>query len=276
MDANVVVKVVTGDAYCTVNVVGQGADHNVASFDSALPELLNWGLRDVIVNCQHLTAITLPWIRSLLTLTRKLSDEGKQMRLIYVNREVDAFLKKSGVDSALRTSPNLKTALAELGIAKAIALDVNLIGPFLTSAISVLETQASTKAKPGKAFRKKPEEQLTGDISGVIALTSDSFHGTMILSFPKATFLKIISKMMGSEVTELTSEIGSGAGELTNIIFGQAKVTLNERGFGIHKSLPQVVAGHEESGVNIEKGSRVVIPFETDSGPFSIEISVAA
>lgn len=276
MDANVVVKVVTGETYCTVNVVGQGADHNVASFDTAMPDLLNFGGRDVIVNCQHLSVITRPWIRSLLMLTKKLSENGKQMRLIYVNRDVSEFLKKSGVDSALRTSPNLKTALVELGIANTIALDVNLIGPFLTSAINVLETQASTKAKPGKAFRKKPEEQLTGDISGVIALTSDSFHGTMILSFPKETFLKIISKMMGSEVTEITSEIGSGAGELTNIIFGQAKVTLNERGFGIHKSLPQVVSGHEETGVNIEKGSRVVIPFETDSGPFSIEISVAA
>lgn len=154
-------------------------------------------------------------------------------------------------------------------------LDVNFINAFLISTIKVLETQGQTKAIPHKVFRKDTKEKFSGDISGVIGLICDAFTGSVVISFPAATFLKIMSRMLGEEIKELNKDVQDGAGELTNIIFGQAKVTLNERGYGIKTALPSVVTGSEHSILPLSKGSRVVIPFETDVGPFFVEICVS-
>ncbi|RYZ75428.1 MAG: chemotaxis protein CheX, partial [Proteobacteria bacterium] len=106
-------------------------------------------------------------------------------------------------------------------------------------------------------------------------LVTDVFTGSVVISFPAATFLAIMTRMLGEECNEINDMIRDGAGELTNIIFGQAKITLNKQGFGIKTALPSVIAGHDHTVVPMTNGPRVAIPFETDVGPFSIEICLS-
>lgn len=110
----------------------------------------------------------------------------------------------------------------------------------------------------------------------MIGLVSDVFSGSVVISFPQATFLNVMSRMLGEEFTEITKEIEDGAGEITNIIFGQAKITLNERGYGIKTALPSVVTGQDHSILQMSTGPRVVVPFETDVGPFFVEICLSS
>lgn len=154
-------------------------------------------------------------------------------------------------------------------------LDVNFVNPFLDATMHVLKTQSSTEAIPGQIFKKEPQEKFPGDISGVIGLVSDVFTGSVVISFPKETFLGIMSRMLGEEFTEITQDIEDGAGELTNIIFGQAKITLNERGYGINTAIPSVITGKNHSISQVSKGPRLVIPFETDVGAFFVEICIS-
>ncbi|NJL24669.1 MAG: hypothetical protein HC902_05535 [Calothrix sp. SM1_5_4] len=252
----------------------QDAD-GAKAFGQQIDQMTDGKSLHAIIDCEGLSEIIGPWIRVFMQLHRKLSDIEKQIRVINASEALVRNLKTEGVAGSLKISANLKAAMVDLGLVQQKSLDVNFINPFLKAAVKVLETQSSTSAKAGQVYKKGPRDRFMGDISGVIGLVSEAFTGSVVISFPSATFLKIMSRMLGEELSEVTKEIEDGAGELTNIIFGQAKIELNERGYGIKTALPSVVTGQDHSIMQMTNGPRVVIPFETDVGPFFVEICLS-
>ncbi len=154
-------------------------------------------------------------------------------------------------------------------------IDINFVNPFLGATLNVLKVQASIEAQPGKITLKQSGEPLKGDVSGVIGIVSDTFKGNVVISFPESTFLKVMSNMLGEEYTEISQDIVDGAGEITNMIFGQAKVVLNERGYGVQIALPQVITGKNHMLSNQSKGPTVIIPFNSTAGDFFVEICLS-
>lgn len=154
-------------------------------------------------------------------------------------------------------------------------IDTNFINPFLAATLHVLKVQASVEAAPGKVYLKKEGENLLGDVSGIIGIVTENFTGNVIISFPEKTFLKVMSGMLGEEYTELNKDIIDGAGEITNMIFGQAKIVLNEKGYGIKTALPSVVSGKGHSLSAMSKGPIIVVPFTSAAGDFFVEISLS-
>lgn len=217
-----------------------------------------------------------PWIRVFMQAYQKIKADHKHIRIFNASDSLLRQLKDDGLIQSLKSVASLRDALVDVGLMMPPQLlDVNFINPFLTASIKVLEMQASTKAHAGKIYKKNPREKFMGDISGVIGLVSEAFTGSVVISFPAATFVKIMSRMLGEEIKEITKEIEDGAGELTNIIFGQAKISLNDHGFGIKTALPSVITGSAHSISQLSNGPRMVIPFESDAGPFFIEICVS-
>ncbi len=154
-------------------------------------------------------------------------------------------------------------------------IDINFVNPFLGATLNVLKVQASVEAQPGKITLKQSGEPLRGDVSGVIGIVSDTFKGNVVISFPESTFLKVMSNMLGEEYTEISQDIVDGAGEITNMIFGQAKVVLNERGYGVQIALPQVITGKNHMLSTQSKGPTVIIPFKSTAGDFFVEICLS-
>ena len=226
----------------------------------------------VVIHCGDLGDLPLPWIRALISLQKKIQSTNKHMRLINVSPSIVNYLKQQGVDKTLPICPTLREALVVFGIVTKKLIDVDFINPFLTATQHVLKVQASTASTAGKLSMKQDKTKHMGDISGVIGLVSDTFTGSVVISFPKNTFLKIISRMLGEEYTEINKDIQDGAAELTNMIFGQAKVSLNEKGYGLKTAIPSVVSGDNHTVQSLTNGPQVVVPFETDVGPFFIEI----
>ncbi len=155
-------------------------------------------------------------------------------------------------------------------------IDTDFINPFLGATIRVLEVQALMKSTPGEIFLKKENDVMLGDISGVIGIVSQSFVGSFIISFPEKTFLNIISNMLGKEYRELSKDMLDGASEITNMIFGQAKVSFNQKGYGIKTAFPSVICGKSHPLSGVTKGPVVVIPFSTENGPFFVEVCATA
>ncbi len=154
------------------------------------------------------------------------------------------------------------------------SIDVNFVNPFISSTQKTLETQGQTPVTPGKLRLKKEGEVPPCDIAGVISLTSNVFNGTIALCFPAPVFLAIYGNMVGEKATEITSQTEDAAGELLNIIFGQAKAELNARGgYNIQKAIPAVVRGQDLRVKHLAKGPTVLLPFETAVGTFHIEIA---
>lgn len=152
-------------------------------------------------------------------------------------------------------------------------MDVRFINPFLEAVISVLKTMAFVEPKPGKPYLKK-DGLARGDVSGIIGLTG-MVTGSMALSFSEKSILKIVSNMLGEEIKEVNSDITDAVGEITNMISGVARKKLESIGLTISAAIPTVVAGKGHSIKHILGGSSVVIPFETDDGPFVIDVCIS-
>lgn len=265
------------DNYLVIKLRGSCDFSNLKGFYDEVMNVLQYSRPHVIIDCAHLDSVSKDWVRDLLRLNLFLKTNERKLRFVQTSPSLRANIKTLGMDDAFKISGNLKEALVELGLVAKRTLNTEFINPFLDSTMNVLKVQAGVEAKAGKIYLKNVDEPLLGDVSGVIGIVSDDFTGAVVISFPEASFLKIMSGMLGEEYSELNQDILDGAGEITNIIFGQAKVILNEKGYGIKTALPSVVHGkdHTVSSHNLS-GQSVVVPFESNCGKFFVEICLSA
>lgn len=153
-------------------------------------------------------------------------------------------------------------------------MDVEFVNLFLSATLRVLKTMASVEARPGKPFLKK-ENGAHGDVSGIIGITGPT-NGSMSLSFSRNCILKIVAGMLGEEIaemTEITNDIKDAVGELTNIISGDARNELGQKGYQFQIALPSVITGLNHEIWHNCNAPTIAIPFDTEAGPFMVEVS---
>lgn len=227
-----------------------------------------------VVQCSECGVMSNLTLRELAQIYKMLKGVNGQLCLVGANEGIKDIIRSNGLDRLLKCKLSLRGALVEFGLAKEKDFDVNFINPFLVSTVKVLKVQCFLEAKPGKPKLKKHDDpMLLGDISGVIGLTAEAFAGTLALSFPEAVFLKIASNMLGEECKEITPDIVDLAGELSNIILGQAKLQLTSLGFVIQQALPSCIWGKDHQVKTYGGGVCIILPFETSAGTFYTEIS---
>ncbi len=225
----------------------------------------------LFIQMQHLIKMEPATQDKLRAVIEDVQKRGIQTSLILIPEPINPILTQAPF-SGMRQYQALRQALIDTKIIQPKSLDVDFINPFIFATVKVLKVQAMTDAKPGAPTLRKSEEPLYGDVTGIIGLTSESFSGQIMIQFPSQTYLNIMSKMLGEPFTELTQDIIDGAGELTNMIFGQAKVNLNEKGYGIKTAIPSVVSGKNHNIKSSVETTNVFIPFSSDSGPMAIEV----
>ncbi|HNR52489.1 MAG TPA: chemotaxis protein CheX, partial [Deltaproteobacteria bacterium] len=86
--------------------------------------------------------------------------------------------------------------------------------------------------------------------------------------------LSIVSSMFGEQVTEINEEVREAVGEILNIISGQARQKLETQGRVLKGAIPTVIAGKNHTITHITRQPIIAVPFETDSGQFTIEICI--
>ncbi|MBN1381538.1 MAG: chemotaxis protein CheX [Deltaproteobacteria bacterium] len=151
-------------------------------------------------------------------------------------------------------------------------MDVRFINPFLDGTVSVLKTMAMIDPKAGNPYLKKGKE-AAGDISGIIGMTG-SAKGSLALSFSDTCILKIVSNMLGEEYKEINTDVRDAVGEITNMISGVARKNLESQGFNIAAAIPTVVCGKKHSIIHVLGGPSIIIPFETEDGPFCVDVCI--
>jgi chemotaxis protein CheX len=153
-------------------------------------------------------------------------------------------------------------------------MDVNLINPFLISAIKVVETMAFMKVTPGKPSIKDHNKTF-GVVTGLIGLAGDGAAGNMVLSFDEGSILGIVSKMLGEEFKTVNKDVVDAVGELTNMISGGAKSELAEMGFSIRMATPVMIVGKDIELSQLTKKPVLTIPLTVDTGVFVIEAKLS-
>lgn len=151
--------------------------------------------------------------------------------------------------------------------------DVNIINPFIDSAKEIIFSMAGFEAKLKQLFVKK-STIMSGEVSGVVGMTGESFSGTLAITFSTPLIFSIIEKMVGELYDDINRpEVKDAVGEITNIIFGHAKKRLNEKNIFLQKAIPTVISGVNHSIDYFTNQTILVVPFETEKGPFSLEIA---
>ena len=149
-------------------------------------------------------------------------------------------------------------------------MKVKYINPFISATVNLFTEYLGIKLEGGKPFVLSDPQNLM-EVSGIIGLAGETV-GAVVLSFSRETAITVISRMENTTYAALGSEVIDGVGELVNIIAGNAKKDLLE--FRIEISLPGVVTGkayqiHWPEGVPV-----VGIPFESEVGPLSVNVSL--
>ena len=159
---------------------------------------------------------------------------------------------------------------------KKFKIDVDFINPFIDSSMQTL----NGLCKVNNIKAEKPyllgNEKLEIDISGTFAISSPYFKGSIAISFDDDVYRDIISKMLEENIGEIDLDNQDGAAEIINIIFGQTKAVLNQRGYKLNRAIPSVMRGR---GHKIYQDTRIpvlLVPFRSDLGKFWIQICVKA
>lgn len=149
-------------------------------------------------------------------------------------------------------------------------MDVAYVNPFITSTMETFKKMLNAEIRAGKV-QLKSDSVNTFDISGIIGLSGEA-QGSICLSFPKITALKIVSILLSAEIKIVGPEVADGIGELANIVAGNAKQHLTQYNLSI--SLPKVIIGKDHH-IAPQKGvPTIVVPFSSQYGDFAIEISL--
>ena len=149
-------------------------------------------------------------------------------------------------------------------------MQVKYINPFIKSSLNLFKVYLGLDVKAGKPFLRKDPQDLE-EVSGIIGLAGQT-AGAVVLSFSRTTAINIVSKFAGNIYSALTNEVIDGVGELVNIIAGNAKKDLEQ--FRIEISIPGVITGHSYQ-IHWPEGIPVIaIPFESNIGSFSVNVSL--
>jgi chemotaxis protein CheX len=149
-------------------------------------------------------------------------------------------------------------------------MNVTYINPFISATINTFHTMLNIDVKPDKPILKTSPFP-TYDISGIIGLSGNA-QGNIAISFPKIIALKIVSKMIGTDIKVVGPELADGIGELANIIAGNAKKDLTQ--FQLSISLPNVIIGKGHIIANPSGVPAMIVPFVSPLGNFAMEVSL--
>jgi chemotaxis protein CheX len=150
-------------------------------------------------------------------------------------------------------------------------MDVKYINPFVVAIKNVFKTMIDVPFKLGNPTLKKNRTPAFG-ISSIIGL-SGNVSGCVVINLSTPVALRLVSALLGEEVTELDDDTIDAIGEITNMIAGNAKTDFPGENNAI--SVPSVVIGKHEvsypSGIPI-----IAIPCDTDAGQMVVEIAIKA
>jgi chemotaxis protein CheX len=151
--------------------------------------------------------------------------------------------------------------------------------PFIQAAKGVFETMVHTKLEPDKPVIKK-DRLSRGDISSMIGITGKAtiddyvldFKGMMVISFPEETFIKIVNKMLNENYTELNYDIADASSEICNMIMGNAKRELSEKGFKFKYAIPSTFLGGNHAISYPQDTTVILTKVKSHFGDFFLEV----
>jgi chemotaxis protein CheX len=149
-------------------------------------------------------------------------------------------------------------------------MDVRLINPFITSSRAVFDKMVHVPLRLGRPFVRQTAAPPNYSVSAIIGMAG-AVTGCVVLGFSTKVATALASGITGAPVTALDADCVDALGEIVNMVAGAAKKDLP--GGLTTMSTPNVVLGSHS--IKYPSGTPVlVIPCETDTGDFVIEVAI--
>jgi chemotaxis protein CheX len=214
---------------------------------------------------------------ALRTLTRAVSEvtQAEAKVAMVVQKPIAQFITSIGLDRLFPCFASIDEAVNFSGATVAKEHTLEFLNTTLEAVAYTLKVATSTEVSPGKSHVRSEDSPTAPavDIGASVGIVSAPFNGTLILAFPLKTYLALMSRLLGKEYAEIDASIRDGAAELLNIILGQARATLNEKGYAIKQAIPTVVYGSNLQIFNFSNTPSVIVPYKSDAGDFYIELT---
>lgn len=149
-------------------------------------------------------------------------------------------------------------------------MDVSYINPFIEAVDSVFTTMLNTQ--PKRVGVKVSDGSAKGTVVTSLVGLSGKVEGVVALRFPPETALGLASRMLGTEMAEINDEVTDAISEMVNMVAGSAKAKFDHDP-PLELGLPTVVEG---TGYKLKYPTKSVwleVPFESDAGTFSMEVT---
>ncbi len=218
--------------------------------------------------------------KSLTALTDVIEEllKNESKSVFVVTKNVEQIISSSPMGSIFQCFSSVEEVKKKYGEKQIGSKESTLefLNTTLEAVAYTLKVASNTDAVAGKSIVRTPNTGVstpTVDIGSSVGIVSTPFNGTLILAFPMKTFLGIMGRLLGKECTELEPGISDGAAELLNIILGQARANLNEKGYSIKQAIPTVVRGNNLQMFNSSSSPSILVPYSTDVGDFYIELT---
>ena len=110
-------------------------------------------------------------------------------------------------------------------------------------------------------------------ITGLIGLAG-TVKGVMAVHLPSPVALAITGNFLGMEVTEINDDVEDAIGEIANMLGGNIKTILSEKGRDIDLSLPSTISGKDYEFQTSKNAERTIVKFSSESGDFFVELQL--
>jgi len=110
-------------------------------------------------------------------------------------------------------------------------------------------------------------------ITGMVGLAG-THKGVLAVHFPNEVALAVTSNFLGMDVEEVNEDVQDAIGEIANMLGGNLKTILSDRGRDIQLSLPSTIFGDEYTFSSQAESDRATLPFHSPSGIFLVEVEL--
>ncbi|WP_051553537.1 chemotaxis protein CheX [Desulfobulbus elongatus] len=114
---------------------------------------------------------------------------------------------------------------------------------------------------------------LKKSITGMVGLAG-THKGVLAVHFPNEVALAVTSNFLGMEVGEINEDVQDAIGEIANMLGGNLKTILSDRGRDIQLSLPSTIFGDEYAFSSQAESEQVILPFQSPNGMFYVEVEL--
>jgi chemotaxis protein CheX len=143
-----------------------------------------------------------------------------------------------------------------------------------TAASDVFSTMLGVELKPGEVFTEKMEAAPASGVVSLIGLAGP-WIGTGSVSCTAEFACRIASAMLMTEYPAICEDVLDAVAEITNMIIGNVKTTLENRLGNMLLSTPTVIYGRNFQTRSARNQEWTVVPFEWESDRMCVQVCIA-